>query len=159
MQMQLLHLLDTSQNIFAVIKIYLRVLVFYIWQTASRMEMTWNTQDGSFLLHLNKTTISTTFWTTISVFLMSNMPVSPIWIHRKICIFLLPSFLASHLFIFLLTLLVTWEIWVTGIFFHQARCWSLQHQISSKFMERTAKKEFCVAQCWDLTLKFHPGLH
>lgn len=158
--MQLLHLLetaewlDTGQSVVAVIKIYLEHWS-WLWQTASKA---WRWHQT---LRMGASCFT---WTNlplaVSVFRMSNMPTSPIQVQRETCILFLPSILASPLFpLLIFTLLVTWEIWVAGIFFHQARYWCLHPQLSQKCMVRATKKQVSIVQCWDLTLELHSGLH
>lgn len=138
--MQLLYLLDTGQNVIAVTKIYLRASELTIGKQPPEWRWHKTLRLGASCFTWKKLPLALRFDTTTSVFLVSNMPISPIQVHREICVLLLPSFLASPLFPFFLTLLVTWEIWAIGIFFHQATYWSLHHQTSLKFMDRTTKK-------------------
>lgn len=133
--MQLLHLLDTGQNVFAVIKIYLRALECYIgrqpsewndtkqsgWELPASLEQNYHEHDA------------------ISVLLMSNIPSqSNLGSWRNM------HFVIAKLFSFIFFSLDSagnignlshWH------FLH----WFLHHQISPKFMDRATKKEFCVA--------------
>lgn len=139
--MQLLHLLetaellDTGQSVIAVIKIYWE---HWSWlgQTASK-EWRWHQT-----LRMGASCFT---WTNLplapSVFLMSNIPTSPIQVLRETCILFLPNLLASSLYpLLILTLLVMGENWVAGIFFHQATYWSLHPQLSQKCMVGASKK-------------------
>lgn len=127
--------LDTGESVIAVTKLYLEHWS-WLWQTASeewRWHQTLRMGDSCFT------------WTNLplapSVFLMSSMPTSPIQVQRETCILVLPSLLASPLFpLIILTLLVMWEIWVAGMFFHQARHRSLCPQLFPKCMVRATKK-------------------
>lgn len=58
-------------------------------------------------------------------------------VQRETCILFLPCLLSPPLFLLLiLTLMVKWENWVTGIFFCQTRYWSFHPQLSPKCVVR-----------------------
>lgn len=150
--MQILHLpetaelLDTGQSVTAVIKIYLEH-----WQTASK-DWRWHQTLGM----------------GASCFTSTNLPSAPnfFWystyqpVHSK--------FRGKYAFWFcqaswplILTLLVMWQVWIARVFFHQERYWSLHTQLLQNAWSEGKKKkrQFCIVQCWDLTLELHSGLH
>lgn len=115
-----------------------RALGLTLADSLQGVEMTPNTQDGSFLLHLNKLTFSTQCFPDFQHAYQSN-PGSEGNMHLVFA-----KLLASPLLpLLILTLLVIWEIWTAGIFFHQARYWSLHPQLSKKHGQRNKKVVLC----------------